>query len=56
MRPVPIPDSVAGRRVILDDPGNPADEGAPTPCEYLVTPTTGRRHLPMRTTRHPRRR
>lgn len=46
MIPVPISDEILaahpeGRRVVLGEPGmNPADDHAPTPCEYLVTPST----------------
>lgn len=44
MTPVPIPDGVAeamgGRRVVIGDPGNPADADRPRPCEYVVTAST----------------
>lgn len=46
MRPVPMPPILARalgaeRTVIIGEPGmNPADEGAPQPAEYAVTPST----------------
>lgn len=43
MMPVPIPDGVAeamgGHRTVIGDAGNPADEGRPRPCEYVVVPS-----------------
>lgn len=42
MRPVPIPPSVRARlrTVVLGEPGmSPADDGAPMPAEYALTPS-----------------
>lgn len=43
MTPVPIPDHLRARlrTVVLGEPGmSPADDGAPAPAEYALTPST----------------
>lgn len=42
MRPVPIPDHIRAQyqTVVIGEPGmSPADDGAPMPAEYVVTPS-----------------